>query len=64
MLSNNENQKIFACETKNANFIKLDDDIAELMQIIQKEMNKRNLNAVVLGIVKNKNVDLNYLLLQ
>ncbi len=64
MLSNNENQKIFACETRNANFIKLDDDIAELMQIIQKEMNKRNLNAVVLGIVKNKNVDLNDLLLQ
>ena len=64
MLSNNDNQKIFACETKNANFIKLDEDIAELMQIIQNEMNKRKLNAVILGVVKNKDINLNKLLLQ
>ena len=44
--------KTFICQTKNSNYITLDNDISEIVELLQKELSERQIKAVIVGIVK------------
>lgn len=44
--------KTFICQTKNSNYITMENDIAEIIDLLQKELSNRQIKAVIVGLIK------------
>mgnify|MGYP005778728729 CR=1 FL=1 len=44
--------KTFICQTKNSNYITIENDIAEIIDILQKELSERQIKAVIVSLIR------------